>query len=309
MRRATFWSLAILLILLLYFVATLLFAVIFRELTERRTVSTSTPLPTFTITPTPQPVVLLEITPETLTPTESPTPLPTPTELPPTPTPADTPTPMVPQVIAATTVNVRSGPGTNYPAVGSLPPNIPLVITGRNDEGSWWQIQGPDGSTGWVAGSVVETRNIDGVAIASAPPPPVPPTATPLPQPTRPAYQYEPTGWFGDTNYGLTRFLGTITDASGNAVDGVRVEAQCGSFRIISNPSGPVGAGYFNESNTWPPGFYDITLDRRPIACKWFLTVVESPDGENVIARLSEAVEVETTVDESIVTANWRKNW
>jgi len=92
-------------------------------------------------------------------------------------------------------------------------------------------------------------------------------------------------------------------------VNGVRVEAQCGSFRIISNPSGPVGAGYFNESADWPPGFYDITLDTRPIPCKWFLTVVTSEDGQTATARLSQAIEVETTVDESIVTANWRKNW
>ncbi len=312
MRKVTLWSLAALFILLLYVGATILFAIIFQEVSEQGVFATRTPLPTFTSAPTPQPAVLLTVTPSTptpLLPTASATSLPTPTDVLDTPTPSPTPTPVVPQVSAVSTVNVRAGPGTNYPVISALPPEVVVRVTGRNAAGSWWQIRGPDGSLGWVAGSVVESRSVDGVAVVEAPPPPAPPTPTPVPEPTRPQYQYEPTGWYGDTNYGLTRFLGTITDAAGNPVDGVRIELQCGSFRIISNPSGPVGAGYFNESNTWPPGFYDITLDRRPIPCKWFLTVVESPDGETVTARLSEAVEVETTVDESIVTANWRKNW
>ncbi|MCP4529081.1 MAG: hypothetical protein GY833_24695, partial [Aestuariibacter sp.] len=79
--------------------------------------------------------------------------------------------------------------------------------------------------------------------------------------------------------------------------------------RIISNPSGPVGWGPFNESHTWPPGFYDITLDTRPIPCHWFLTVVATEDRQTATARLSKVVEVETTIDKSIITANWRKNW
>lgn len=313
MRKAVLWSGAILLILLLYVAATIIFAILFREISANVTIETPTPLPTFTATVTPQPVVILTdglentLTTPTLI-AVAPTPTPTATDPLPTPLPTETPTPTMPQVIAATTVNVRGGPGTNYPVVGALPPDTPVTVAGRNNEGTWWQIQAPQG-IGWVAGSVVETRNVEGVPVVSIPTPPPPPTPTPLPEPTQPRYQYEPTGWYGDTNYGLTRFLGTITDVNGNPVDGVRIEVQCGSFRIISNPSGPVGAGYFNESNTWPAGFYDVTLDRRPIPCKWFLTVVESPDGETVTARLSEAVEVETTVDESIVTANWRKNW
>ena len=97
--------------------------------------------------------------------------------------------------------------------------------------------------------------------------------------------------------------------AHGNAVDGAFVEARCGSFHVISNPSGPVGWGPFNESHTWPPGFYDITLDTKPIVCNWTLAVVETSDKENVSAYLSEQVPVETTADQSIIVANWQKNW
>ena len=70
-----------------------------------------------------------------------------------------------------------------------------------------------------------------------------------------------------------------------------------------------MGWGAFNESSTWAPGFYDITLDTKPIVCTWFLSVVETSDKENVTARLSDRIEVETTVEQSIITANWKKNW
>jgi uncharacterized protein YgiM (DUF1202 family) len=248
----------------------------------------------------------------TFTPEPSPTPAATPTDLPTaTPlSPTNTPEAVIPQVVSSVTVNVRSGPGTNYPVLTQLPPGVPVEIVGRNEPSTWWQIRGTDGATGWVADSVVTAQNVTGgIPIATAPPPPQP-TPTPVPPtPEKPKYQYEPTGWYGDTNYGLTRFLGTITDANGNPVNGVFVEARCGDFRVISNPSGPVGWGPFNESHTWSPGFYDITLDNKPIVCTWTLSVVETSDKENVSARLSEEVQVDTTYEESIITANWRRNW
>ena len=53
-----------------------------------------------------------------------------------------------------------------------------------------------------------------------------------------------------------------------------------------------------------------ITIDKRPIPCKWHLTVVSSSDGGRTVgARLSDAILVETTIDETIIVANWRKNW
>jgi hypothetical protein len=289
----------------------LLFRTLFQDITERRQAA-RTPAPTFTLPPAVPVVVVATSTPDlpTPSPTSSPTPEATPTEAP-TRTPTLTPPPARPQAVASITVNVRSGPGTNFPVIATLPPNVPIAIVGRNDSATWWQIEGPDGSRGWVAASVVQASpNVD-VPIAQAPALPAQPSPTPAPPaPTpKPAYQYEPTGWFDDTNYGLTRFLGTITDVNGNPVNGVFVEAQCGDFRVISYPSGPVGWGPFNLSHDWPPGFYDITLDTKPIACHWFLSVVETPDKQTVTARLSEIIEVETTIDKSIITANWRKNW
>ncbi|MCP4308115.1 MAG: SH3 domain-containing protein, partial [bacterium] len=169
-------------------------------------------------------VIIAAVTPTT--PTPSPTPTPTLTSVPPEPTPTDlptatpTPTALPPQAVSATTVNVRSGPGTNYPVIGSMSPATPLVVTGQNEEHTWWQVQQADGSTGWVAASVVEASGTDGSPIVQTPSPPHP-TATPIPPPpTLPKFQFEPTGWYDDTNYGLTRFLGNITDVNGNPANG-----------------------------------------------------------------------------------------
>ena len=284
--------------------------------------------PTFTATPTPT-IVIVTNTPavqttataiaQSQTPTAEATDVDATTSASATPTRTTEPTstPRIPQVVAQTIVNVRSGPGLNFTAIDALAPNQPVPMRGRNEAGTWWLIDAPSGGQGWVSDSVVSVRNGTDVPIIptpTAPPQPSPTiTLTPTPsEPTptpKPQYQYEPTGWFGDTNLGLTRFLGSISDANGNPVNGVEVEAMCGSYKVISNPSGPVGAGFFNESADWPPGFYDITVDTRPVPCKWFLTVVQTDGNGNVVAQLSENVEVEVTVDTSIITANWRKNW
>jgi hypothetical protein len=189
---------------------------------------------------------------------------------------------------------------------------------GRNPNTSWWQIEITPGVIGWVASSVVSASNAEDVAVVDAPPPPA---AAAVPQPAASSppddapplqtakYQYEPTGWYDDGNAGLTRFMGTITDANGNPVNGVFVRAQCGNYSTISYPSGPVGWGPYNESADWPAGFYDVTVDTKPVPCLWLLSVVETNDRKTVTATLSEAVPVEITLQKSIVTANWRKNW
>ena len=301
MKKAKYVSLGLIAVLSCYLLATAVF-VRFLDARAGLNLPTRTPGPTFTASPAPA-VAVVPVAPPTVspaqvspTPTLRPSPTPTPT---PTASPTLTPVP-APQILAPGGVNLRSGPGTNYPVIGGLQANSRASITGRNADGSWWQIQTDDGQAGWVANSVVEASHTEGVAVAAAPPPP-PPTPTPLPPPPeQPRYQYEPTGWFDDTNYGLTRFLGTISDVNGNPVDGVYVEASCGAFRVLSNASGTTG---------WPPGFYDIVLARHPVPCDWGLAVVSSDDGKTATGRLSDLMTITITVDKSIVTANWRKNW
>ena len=132
---------------------------------------------------------------------------------------------------------------------------------------------------------------------------------SPPPAQPQPKYQFEPDGWYSDENVGLTRFSGTIKDAYGNPIDGVFVEARCGDYAVISNPSGTVGWGAYNESADWPPGFYDLTIDTKPVPCVWVLTIVDTDDRKTVKASLSEPIPVQITHENSIVTANWRKNW
>ncbi len=149
---------------------------------------TAGPPPTAT-----EPGGLLPLTPLVNTPGATvPLPSPTPTAGPPTAAPLPTatpeptaipatPTPAVPLVRAGENgVNVRTGPGTNYPIIGFLQPGTEAPVTGRY--GEWWQIQ-YGGTTGWVYNGVVTSANTEGVPQVVPPPSPtpVPPTATPTP--------------------------------------------------------------------------------------------------------------------------------
>ena len=322
--KARYWSLAIILILVNY----LIFAALFSWLVDSDfggKHSTRTPAPTFTPAPAQPPAIII----------------PTPTPVPPVPTPTATRVlapanastqpenaspdsaaaqpDIEPQLVAPGTGNIRSGPGTNYQVIGALNANAPVQVTGRNQDASWWQIEINNGAIGWVASSVVSASNTESIPAVEAPPPPVaaapaavavqPAADAPPAAPEKPKYQFEPTGWYDDGNAGLTRFLGDIKDVNGNPVNGVFVQAKCGNFSAISFPSGPVGWGPFQEGGDWPAGFYDLTVDTKPVPCIWTLTVVDTDDRQTIKAVLSESVPVEITAEKSIVTANWRKNW
>jgi uncharacterized protein YgiM (DUF1202 family) len=106
------------------------------------------------------------------------------------PTPGATnppPTANQPTVTTRSGLNVRGGPGTDYPIIGRLTEGQTLVITGRNAETTWWQVVYPPGSNerGWISGDpqFTSATNIEGVPIVQAPPrpTPAPPTATPTP--------------------------------------------------------------------------------------------------------------------------------
>ena len=80
-----------------------------------------------------------------------------------------------PQLTAkVATLNLRQGPGTNYPVVGKLTQGTHAVIIGRNAAGDWYQVRPTDGSTGWVTGAptlVQVTGDLTAVPIVSAPVP------------------------------------------------------------------------------------------------------------------------------------------
>ena len=85
-----------------------------------------------------------------------------PTDGPPAPTPPGgylstaEPCSLAPMVTSFTSnLNVRGGPGTDYPSVYQMIYFETRPIVGRYEFGDWWQIELFDGSTGWVKDSVV----------------------------------------------------------------------------------------------------------------------------------------------------------
>ena len=67
------------------------------------------------------------------------------------------PSPLVPMLTINILMEVREGPGANYPILGAAAPGEQYVITGKDAAGDWWQMDF-DGQLGWVEGrSVIPT--------------------------------------------------------------------------------------------------------------------------------------------------------
>jgi hypothetical protein len=129
-------------------------------------------VPTFTSTVTPRPTAT-----NTRVPTTTPVP---------TPTPTSTPKPLLIQVDETLTVpiNIRGGPGTDYPVLVQFAPGQQAEALGRNEADTWWQISLADTKAtepnGWVFGELVNLSGDDGgLPVVEAPP--LPATSTPGP--------------------------------------------------------------------------------------------------------------------------------
>ena len=86
-----------------------------------------------------------------------------------------------PVVKASSAVNVRSGPGLDYPIVDLLQAESASAIVAKSVAGDWWEIELPGGDSGWVYAQLVTTDgDVQAVAVAANIPTP-PPTATPAP--------------------------------------------------------------------------------------------------------------------------------
>ncbi|MBN1813576.1 MAG: SH3 domain-containing protein [Anaerolineae bacterium] len=129
------------------------------------------------LVPTSPPVSIVPtVSAPTFTPLPTATPLPEATSQPATDVP---PTEIAPSAMIEAGeggVNVRSGPGTNFEAIGRLEPGEKAAVTGKYAD--WWQID-YSGALGWVAGWVVTAYDTDGVAEVKPPASPVPPTVGP----------------------------------------------------------------------------------------------------------------------------------
>jgi heat shock protein HslJ len=90
-------------------------------------------------------------------------------------------------VTAPSGVNVRSGPGTNYPVIGVAPFGAEGEIIGRTADSQWWAVSLPSapGGIGWVSDDYVAVTGVEDVPVIAVPPPVyVPPAPAPAPTPT-----------------------------------------------------------------------------------------------------------------------------
>jgi uncharacterized protein YraI len=96
------------------------------------------------------------------------------------------PTPVPPQVILPTVdpnsphvtanvdINVRSGPGTNYPTYGVAPTGAQALVIGVSEDGTWWNISvSPEkipAGNAWVSAEYVTATNAENIPVVPAPP-------------------------------------------------------------------------------------------------------------------------------------------
>ena len=86
-------------------------------------------------------------------------------------------------------LNIRSGPGVNFPIVGFARYNDEGEIVGRSADGRWWAASVPSapGGVGWVSADFVIVSNTDNVPVIEvAPPVIIVPTAAATPTPPPP---------------------------------------------------------------------------------------------------------------------------
>jgi len=74
--------------------------------------------------------------------------------------------------VLAGALNVRSGPGVTYAAIGLLAQADEVTIIGQHPASGWWQVALPDGGAGWVSGGAAyvsvkgDTTGVPEVSVA-----------------------------------------------------------------------------------------------------------------------------------------------
>lgn len=165
--------------------------------------------------------------------------------------------------IAIRQINVRSGPGLVFPAIGTAREGETYQITGHDEANVWWRICCLTGDkSGWVRGDLVtvegDTTEISLVQVPMPTPRPTS-TATPIP-PTPPPAQlfYRGAGpiFMPTNNAWLTLWIKVYGGTGeGYAIPGWRLQVQRnGQTLLTSEPSqavfmwsAPPGSNYGNR--------------------------------------------------------------
>jgi serine/threonine-protein kinase len=155
-------------------------------------------------------------------------------------TPSVTPSPPVAKpsfTVGEAAINVRAGPGTNYPVIGALNPGESRQITGRNQAGDWWQFD-YGGRPGWVSNLIVRTQGAaDTVAVAEAPPLPAtaPPALTSVQ--TKPIWVGETAGYQRAVREQL-KMKGSCSGCASFSPDGSEIALAAGDGLYILKTDG-----------------------------------------------------------------------
>lgn len=172
----------------------------------------------------------------------------TPTNPPANSTATNTAAPQQCVVTAKTAVNIRNGPSTFHPILRILAEGATGVVTGRNSDTSWWQIDG----SGWVSAPYVTTSGpCTGISVASYPP--APPTNTPPPTAT-----YTPTITNTPTNTATSTGTVTVTATYTNTAAPVDFTV---AFVSPIKDCGPAKYASISISNIGTNAIESVTVD------------------------------------------------
>jgi ABC-type branched-subunit amino acid transport system substrate-binding protein len=209
-------------------------------------------------------------------------------EVPPTSTPkpslTPTGTPAGNVLVAKGTINVRSGPGTNYPVIGKLKKGDQLKIIGANSDLSWLVVDYRQ-QQGWVANLP------DGIDVFGDPKafPIVAPPPSPTPQPS-------PTITLTPTAQPKADLQMVGTPVMSPAVPG---PGQAFTVTVVIKNAGGADAGQFAVATTFEPGnvFAAFTVDH--LAAGQQTTVVLSGSiPATTISTVAIVIDLNNQVDE-----------
>jgi uncharacterized protein YgiM (DUF1202 family) len=154
-------------------------------------------------------------------------------------------------------LNVRSGPGTNFPVVTTLAAGSVVPIIGRTPTNDWWQIRVSSFTTGWISAQFTTVYGIcTNVPIVSSPPTPttsaptatftpIPPTSTLTLTPVPPTLTPTP----GLPDLVVTSIIGPTALTLGPGDTPVTA-----SYSITVSNTGQSAAGQFNTTIQVTPG-------------------------------------------------------
>jgi hypothetical protein len=174
-------------------------------------------------------------------------------------------------------LNVRGGPGLNYPVIDSLSQGTQVEIAGRNSAGTWWEVRLPGGRPGWVSGAA-ELVQISGT-----------PSAVPeVTAPAAPATLARSGGTMvfqttsGGPIYVINRDGGGLRQLTIGIDPALSPDGQRVAFTRWQN-SGNGSLGSLWVINVDGTGEQAITTDiRQPKSPTW------SPDGKQIVVNMQK---------------------